>query len=128
MSEPANTPSQEPQNEQHVGPQGAQPAQYHQNPQVAQPPRQNLQAPPQQPFGAPGAVKFNPGFIYEIAMGVFQAIMGLVLVFTGNQIASIFSGGFSASSSGNGAGILILLAGLALIAAGAARPFKAISR
>ena len=124
MSEPTSSP-QVPQNKQQVVPQGAQSAsQNNQNPQGARPPHQNFQASPQQTGGL-GATKVTPAWIYEIAMGAFQALIGLVLVFTGNQFVSMFGGGgYGSSSNGGGAGILFLLAGLTLIVAGVARPFK----
>ena len=130
MSEPT-TPSPEPQNEQRTtqpGLQGSHPAPQadHQSPQGVQPPHQGLQAPPR-PFGGPGMNKerATPAvWVHEIAMGAVQALIGLVLVFTGNQLTYFFGGGYGSSSGGNGSGVILLLAGLALIVAGVSRPLK----
>ena len=118
MSEPT-APSPEPQNKQHTaqpGTQGSQPAQAY----------QNHQGPPR-PFGGPGMNKeqVTPAvWVYEIAMGAVQALIGLVLVFTGSQFARFFGGGYGSSSGGDSAGIIFLLVGLALIVAGVSRPLK----
>ena len=129
MSEPI-IPSPEPQNVQHTaqsGPQGSQPApQAYQSPQGVQLPHQGFQAPPR-PFGGPGMNKerVTPAvWVYEIAMGAVQALIGLVLVFTGSQFARFFGGGYGSSSGGDSAGIIFLLVGLALIVAGVSRPLK----
>ena len=50
--------------------------------------------------------------------------MGLVLVFTGNRFMRSFGGGYGSSSGGDGAGVVLLLVGLALIVAGVSRPLK----
>ena len=131
MSEPTTASPQEPQGEQPGTPPGAQstrPApQAYQSPQGMQPPHQGLQTPPR-PFGGPGTNKERVTpvvWVYEIAMGAVQALMGFVLVFTGNQLARFFGGGgYGPSSGGDGAGIILLLAGLALIVAGVSRPLK----
>lgn len=129
MSEPI-TPSPEPQNEQRIAqpsPQGSQPTpQAYQGPQGVQPPHQGLQTPPR-PFGGPGMNKerVTPAvWVYEIAMGAVQAFIGLVLVFAGNQLSLFFGGGYGSSSGGSGAGVILLLVGLALIVAGVSRPLK----
>ena len=129
MSEPT-TPSPEPQSEQRVaqpGPQNSQLAsQAYQSPQSMQPPHQGFQAPPR-PFGGPGKNKeqVTPAvWVYEIAMGAVQALIGLVLVFTGSQFARFFGGGYGSSSGGDSAGVIFLLVGLALIVAGVSRPLK----
>ena len=128
MSEPLS-PSPELPNEQRTaqpGPQSSQPPQAYQGSQGMQPPRQGLQAPPQ-PFGGPGMNKgpVTPAvWVYEIAMGAVQALMGFVLVFTGNQFVRSFGSGYGSSSGGDGAGIILLLIGLALIVAGVSRPLK----
>ena len=129
MSEPT-IPSPEPQNVQHTsqpGPQDSQPApQAYQSPQGVQLPHQGFQAPPR-PFGGPGMNKerVTPAvWVHEIAMGAVQALIGLVLVFTGNQLTYFFGGGYGSSSGGNGSGVILLLAGLALIVAGVSRPLK----
>ena len=129
MSEPI-IPSPEPQNVQHTaqpGPQDSQPApQAYQSPQGVQLPHQGFQAPPR-PFGGPGMNKeqVTPAvWVYEIAMGAVQALIGLVLVFTGSQFARFFGGGYGSSSGGDSAGIIFLLVGLALIVAGVSRPLK----
>ena len=61
-------------------------------------------------------------WVYEIAMGAVQALIGLVLVFTGSQ--RFFGGGYGSSSGGDSAGVIFLLVGLALIVAGVSRPLK----
>ena len=129
MSEPI-IPSPEPQNVQHTaqpGPQDSQPApQAYQSPQGVQLPHQGFQAPPR-PFGGPGMnnERATPAvWVYEIAMGAVQALIGLVLVFTGNQLARFFGGGYGSSSGGDSAGVIFLLVGLALIVAGVSRPLK----
>lgn len=128
MSEPT-APSPEPQNKQHTaqpGSQGSQPAQAYQSPQGIQPQPQGFQAPPR-PFGGPGMNKeqVTPAvWVYEIAMGAIQALIGLVLVFTGSQFARFFGGGYGSSSGGDSAGVIFLLVGLALIVAGVSRPLK----
>lgn len=128
MSEPLS-PSPELPNEQctaQPGPQSSQPPQAYQGSQGMQPPRQGLQAPPS-PFGGPGMNKkpVTPAaWVYEIAMGAVQALMGFVLVFTGNQFMRSFGNGYGSSSGGDGAGIILLLIGLALIVAGVSRPLK----
>ena len=63
-------------------------------------------------------------WVYEIAMGAVQALIGLVLVFTGSQFARFFGGGYGSSSGGDSAGVIFLLVGLALIVAGVSRPLK----
>ena len=130
MSEPTIASPQEPQGEQPVAPPGAQstrPApQAYQSPQGMQPPYQGLQSPPRS-FGVPGTNKerVTPAVrVYEIAMGAVQALIGLVLVFTGSQFARFFGGGYGSSSGGDSAGIIFLLVGLALIVAGVSRPLK----
>ena len=129
MSEPI-IPSPEPQNVQHTaqpGPHDSQPApQAYQSPQGVQLPHQGFQAPPR-PFGGPGMNKerVTPAvWVYEIAMGAVQALIGLVLVFTGSQFARFFGGGYGSSSGGDSAGVIFLLVGLALIVAGVSRPLK----
>lgn len=130
MSEPT-TPSPEPQSEQRVaqpGPQNSQLAsQAYQSPQSMQPPHQGFQAPPR-PFGGPGKNKeqVTPAvWVYEIAMGATQALIGLMLVFTGSQFARSFGGGgYGSSNGGDVAVIILLLVGLALIVAGVSRPLK----
>lgn len=130
MSEPT-TPSPEPQSEQRVaqpGPQNSQLAsQAYQSPQSMQPPHQGFQAPPR-PFGGPGKNKeqVTPAvWVYEIAMGAAQALIGLMLVFTGSQFARSFGGGgYGSSNGGDMAVIILLLVGLALIVAGVSRPLK----
>ena len=129
MSEPT-APSPEPQNKQHTaqpGSQGSQPAQAYQNPQGMRPPHQGLQPAPPRPFGGPGMnnERATPAvWVYEIAMGAVQALIGLVLVFTGNQLARFFGGGYGSSRGGDSAGVIFLLVGLALIVAGVSRPLK----
>lgn len=130
MSEPT-TPSPEPQSEQRVaqpGPQKSQLAsQAYQSPQSMQPPHQGFQAPPR-PFGGPGKNKeqVTPAvWVYEIAMGAAQALIGLMLVFAGSQFARSFGGGgYGSSNGGDMAVIILLLVGLALIVAGVSRPLK----
>lgn len=130
MSEPT-TPSPEPQSEQRVaqpGPQNSQPAsQAYQSPQSMQPPHQGFQGPPR-PFGGPGKNKeqVTPAvWVYEIAMGAAQALIGLMLVFAGSQFARSFGGGgYGSSNGGDVAVIILLLVGLALIVAGVSRPLK----
>lgn len=128
MSEPLS-PSPELPNEQRTaqpGPQSSQPPQAYQGSQGMQPPRQGLQAPPQ-PFGGPGMNKgpVTPAvWVYEIAMGAVQALIGFVFVFTGNQFMRFLGSGYGSSSGGDGAGIILLLIGLALIVAGVSRPLK----
>ena len=129
MSEPVS-PSPELPNEQRTaqpGPQGSQPPQVHQGPQGMQPPRQGLQAPPWS-FRGPGMDKepVTPAaWVYEIAMGAVQALIGFVLIFTGNQLVRLLSSiGHGSSSGGDWAGIILLLIGLALIVAGVSRPLK----
>ena len=64
-------------------------------------------------------------WVYEIAMGAIQALIGFVFVFSGNQLGRFFGGGgYGSSSGGDGASILLLLVGLALIVAGVSRPLK----
>ena len=129
MSEPLS-PSPELPNEQRTaqpGPQSSQPPQAYQGSQGMQPPRQGLQAPPS-PFGGPGMNKkpVTPAaWVYEIAMGAVQALIGFMFVFAGNQLGRFFGGGgYGSSSGGDGTSILLLLLGLALIVAGVSRPLK----
>jgi hypothetical protein len=64
-------------------------------------------------------------WVYEIAMGAVQALIGFIFVFTGNQLGRFFGGGwYGSSSGGDGASILLLLLGLALVVAGVSRPLK----
>ena len=64
-------------------------------------------------------------WVYEIAMGAAQALIGLMLVFTGSQFARSFGGGgYGSSNGGDVAVIILLLVGLALIVAGVSRPLK----
>ena len=63
-------------------------------------------------------------WVYAIAMGAVQALMGFVFVFTGHQFMRFLGRGYGASSGGDGAGIILLLIGLALIVAGVSRPLK----
>lgn len=130
MSEPTIASPQEPQGEQSGALSGAhstRPApQAYQSPQGMQPPHQGLQTLPRS-FGRPGMNKerVTPAvWVYEIAMGAVQALIGLVLVFTGSQFARFFGGGYGSSSGGDSAGIIFLLVGLALIVAGVSRPLK----
>ena len=129
MSEPT-APSPEPQNKQHTaqpGSQGSQPAQAYQSPQGIQPQPQGFQAPPR-PFGGPGMNKeqVTPAvWVYEIAMGVVQALMGLVLILAGNQLVYFFGGGYGLLGGGGVIGLIIFtLIGFALVVAGSSRPLK----
>ena len=63
-------------------------------------------------------------WVYEIAMGAVQALIGLVLILAGNQLVYFFGGGYGSSSGGDSAGVIFLLVGLALIVAGVSRPLK----
>ena len=130
MSEPT-APSPEPQNKQHTaqpGSQDSQPApQAYQSPQGVQLPHQGFQAPPR-PFGGPGMNKerVTPAvWVYEIAMGGVQALMGLVLILAGNQLVYFFGGGYGLLGGGGVIGLIIFtLIGFALVVAGSSRPLK----
>ena len=130
MSEPI-IPSPEPQNVQHTaqpGPQDSQPApQAYQSPQGVQLPHQGFQAPPR-PFGGPGMNKerVTPAvWVYEIAMGAVQALIGLVLILAGNQLVYFFGGGYGLLGGGGVIGLIIFtLIGFALVVAGSSRPLK----
>ena len=131
MSEPTIASPQEPQGEQSGALPGAhstRPApQAYQSPQGMQPPPQGLQT-LSRSFGRPGMNKerVTPAvWVYEIAMGAVQALIGFVFVFAGNQLGRFFGGGgYGSSSGGDGTSILLLLVGLALIVAGVSRPLK----
>lgn len=130
MSEPI-IPSPEPQNVQHTaqpGHQDSQPApQAYQSPQGVQLPHQGFQAPPR-PFGGPGMNKerVTPAvWVYEIAMGGVQALIGLVLILAGNQLVYFFGGGYGLLGGGGVIGLIIFtLIGFALVVAGSSRPLK----
>ena len=81
----------------------------------------------------PRSRKANRGFLEYAATSsgasagaapVVQARRGLARVFAGNQRAYFFGGGHKSPSGGSTTGIIFLLIGLALVAAGVSRLLK----